>query len=672
VDAGDATEALEEIKNYNFQLDQNQMEYPHWVNYIRMLLESQFDAQTIYRSGFTVYTTLDPVLQDMAETIVEQQVKNLSDRNVTGGALIAIRPTTGEILSMVGSPDFYNEVNSGQVNMAINPRQPGSAIKPLTYTAAFEKGWTPSTLIWDVQTDFPPSGDPNDPRPPYQPVNYDERFHGPVTVREALANSYNIPAVKALDFVGIYDDPKTSEADGLISMAQRLGITTLTRPDYGLSLTLGGGEVTLLELTNAYSTFANNGRYINPVAILKIVDHEGNLIYEYAPPSGNQIIRQEHAYLINSILSDNAARTPMFGANSVLNLPFTAAAKTGTTNDYRDNWTVGYTPDLAVGVWIGNPNYTPMLNTTGLSGAAPIWSTFMQQAIPQLTGGYVTPFVRPAGIVDEIVCEYSGTLPSEWCPSQTREIFAYDQPPLPKSDDLWVKVDIDTWTGLKTSPQCNEYTEEKFALNVEDPWAKRWIIETSQGQEWAKSLGFEEPVFFVPKRECAVNDPRPRILFAGIEEEQTIMSNPLDIYALITASENFRDYRLEYGLGGDPVEWKVLIDRVSEQHDPPDRIYTWDLSDVPAGVITLRLYVRSTKNTFAERRLHLDIQVPTQTPTITVTPTMTPTITVTPTITQTPTMTDVPPTTTPTFTPTPTATPTNTPTQTLTPTTTGS
>lgn len=662
VDAGAATNALEEIKNYNFELDQNIMRFPHWVNYIRMLLESQFDAQTIYRSGFTVYTTLDPDLQDSAEQIVRQQVEALADRNVNGGALVAIRPTTGEILAMVGSPDFYNEVNSGQVNMAINPRQPGSAIKPLTYTAAFEKGWTPSTLIWDVPTDFPPSGDPNDPSPPYQPVNYDGRFHGPVTLRDALANSYNVPAVKALDFVGIYDNPATPAADGLINLARRMGITTLNRPDYGLSLTLGGGEVTLLELTNAYAAFANNGRYLSSVAILKIVDHEGNVVYEYSPPGGSQVIRQEHAYLINSILSDNAARTPMFGANSVLNLPFSAAAKTGTTNDFRDNWTIGYTPDLAVGVWIGNPDYTPMLNTTGLSGAAPIWSAFIQQAIPKLTGGFVTPFVRPSGIVDEVVCEYSGTLPSEWCPTHIREIFAVDQPPLPKTEDLWIKVNIDTWTGLEASSQCSDYTSEEFALNVSDPWAKKWVLERNQGKEWARSIGFDEPIFFVPNRECRFDDPRPRILFAGIDDGQTIVTNPLDIYALITATDHFKEYRLEYGLGEDPVEWKALIDHVVQQHDPPDRIYTWDLSDITAELITLRIYVESTKNTFAEQRIQLNIQVPTKTPTptstLTITPTntQTPTITHTPTITSTPTLTQVPPSSTPTATATPTST----------------
>jgi membrane carboxypeptidase/penicillin-binding protein len=251
-----AAQAAREIRNTPFRAPQVTMRYPHWVNYVRQLLESQYDAQTIYRSGFTVYTTLDAALQDVAQSIVSAQVQALADRHVTNGALVAIRPSTGEILAMVGSADFYNAAISGQVNMATSPtRQPGSAIKPLTYVAAFEKGWTPATLIWDVPSEFPPSGDPNDPRPPYKPVNYDGKFHGAVTVRSALANSYNIPAVKALQFVGIYDDPATPQKDGLIAMAERLGITSLTRPDYGLSLTLGGGDVSLLELTAAYAVF---------------------------------------------------------------------------------------------------------------------------------------------------------------------------------------------------------------------------------------------------------------------------------------------------------------------------------------------------------------------------------------------------------------------------------
>ena len=288
--------AAQEIENYAFQPRDYSMVHPHWVNYIRTQLESQFDPQTIYRSGFTVYTTLDPVLQNRVQTILKDQIAGLADKNASSGAIVIIQPVTGEILAMVGSADFYNENISGQVNMALSPRQPGSSIKPLVYLASFENGWTPATLIWDVPSEFPPSGDPNDPREPYKPVNYDGRFHGPVTLRSALANSYNIPAVKALEFVGIYDNPNTQQPDGFINFAARMGISTLTREDYGMSLSLGGGEVTLLELTNAFATIANKGNQTQPVAITKIVDHLNNLVYEYQKPSPTRVIREEHAY----------------------------------------------------------------------------------------------------------------------------------------------------------------------------------------------------------------------------------------------------------------------------------------------------------------------------------------------------------------------------------------
>src|SRR3990170_664858 len=491
VDALVVSDSIDELADYEFKSPDIEIRYPHWVNYIRTLLEARFDAQTIYRSGFSVYTTLDPGLQDTAERVVADRVAALAGHRASSGALVAIRPGTGEVLAMVGSADFYNEAIDGQVNMAVSPRQPGSSIKPLTYVAAFEKGWTPATLIWDVPSEFPPSGDPNDARPPYKPVNYDDRFHGPVTLRTALANSYNVPAVKALDFVGIYDKPDTPAEEGLIAFARRLGITTLTRDDYGLSLTLGGGEVTLLDLTGAYAVYANAGRRVPLVAITRIVDFNGNLVYEYALPPGDQVVRPEYAYLISSILSDNEARTPAFGPDPVLNLPFPVAAKTGTTNDFRDNWTLGYVPELAVGVWVGNADYSPMQDVTGLTGAAPIWAEFMELAVQQLTGGNPSPFVRPPGIVERVICAVSGSEPSGRCPNQRSEFFAADQPPLPKSEDLWKNVLIDTWTGLEASSACDDFTDEKLALNVKDSWAKKWIKKDSHGEAWAEKYGFE-------------------------------------------------------------------------------------------------------------------------------------------------------------------------------------
>ena len=641
--------AAQEIENYNFVQRDYSMRYPHWVNYIRAQLENQFDPQTIYRSGFTVYTTLDPGLQESAEAIVKQQIAQMQDKNASSGALIMMKPATGEILAMVGSADFYNEAISGQVNMALSPRQPGSSIKPLVYLAAFEKGWTPATLLWDIPSEFPPSGDPNDTREPYKPVNYDSRFHGPVTVRSAIGNSFNIPAVKALQFVGIYDNPNTNQPDGFINFAKRIGISTLTRDDYGLSLALGGGEVTLLEMTNAFATLANNGLQIPPLAITKIVDHLGKVVYENQQPDGKQVLRSEFAYLMSSILSDNQARTPMFGANSVLSLPFQAAAKTGTTNDYRDNWTVGYTPDVAIGVWVGNADYTPMQNTSGLSGAAPIWAETMKLAINQLTGNNPSPFVRPAGVIDRVICSISGTEPSQWCPDQRNEMFAYDQPPLPKEDDLWQRVVIDTWTGYLESAACNEYKEERLVLNVTEKSAKEWISDTDQGRNWAASIGFEPPVTFKPDRQCTVDDPRPKIVFAGLSENQTITSNPLDIYAVADVSKDFKNMVLEYGRGKDPGNWEKLAD-INSTNREVELLYSWDLyaDEIEAGDITLRIRMNSNEEgRYAEKLIHLSLDVATPTPTITPTFTITPTPTNTATPTATPTQT-LPPTETPT------------------------
>jgi penicillin-binding protein 1C len=664
VDSPAAVEAYTAFENYQFHPPDVLIKYPHWVNYVRSILESQFDTQTIYRSGFSVYTTLDPALQDEAEKLVKQQIDSLTEYNAKNGALVAIRPNTGEILAMVGSADFYNDAIDGQVNMATSPtRQPGSSIKPITYIAAFEKGWTPATLIWDVPTEFPPSGDPNDPRPPYVPVNYDGRFHGPVTVRSALANSYNIPAVKALQFAGIYDDPNIQNEDGMVSIAEKLGISSLTRPDYGLSLTLGGGEVSLLEMTGAYSVIANGGSRLAPSSISRILDHKGNIVFESQPTSGEQVIRPEHAFLITSILSDNDARTPMFGSDSVLNLPFPAAVKTGTSNDYRDNWTLGYTPDLAVGVWVGNADYTPMENISGVTGAAPIWSEFIQSALQKMNGGNPTAFNKPSGIVDRVICSISGTEPSQWCPDQRSEYFAFDQLPLPSSQDLWSKIFLDTWTGLRASNDCSEFTKEEFTINVIDPWAIGWIQNNPEGKAWASEMGFTDPILFAPGRDCQSGDSHPIIEVSSPVESQTITNSPMDIFGKLDATADFMNFSVLYGLGNDPTEWNEIY--VGNQPiSQPGVIYSWDLKSITPGIITVKIRINNVRGGFAERLIHINVQyltpTPTKTPTVYITQTPIPSYTSTPFMTQTAVPTESPTTTqTPieTETPTPTYTP---------------
>ncbi len=650
VDGTAAANAIQEIQNQTFNPPTASMRYPHWVQFIRGELESRYDAQTIYRSGFNVYTTLDPAMQDAAQQAVSAQVNALADKHVTDGSLVAIKPATGEILAMVGSPDFYNDANAGQINMAVSPtRQPGSSIKPFTYLAAFEKGWTPATLIWDVPSEFPPSGLPNDPNPKYVPTNFDHKFHGPLTVRTALSNSFNVPAVKTLQFVGVYGDT------GMIAMAKRLGITSLTRDDYGLSLTLGGGEVSLLEMTGAYAVIANGGIKVPPVGILKIVDYQGKTVYEYQPPAGEQVLRPEHAFLMESILSDSAARIPTFGANSILNLPFQAAVKTGTSNDSRDNWTLGFTPDLAVGVWVGNADYTPMENTTGVTGAGPIWAQFMTYGVNLVTGGHPTSFVIPKGIEQRTICTVSGTQPSQWCPTQREEYFAADQLPLPPENDLWRKVQIDTWTNLEASPECtSDFTDEVMAINVTEEWAKNWIRQEPQGQQWAQDMGFSEAIF-VPDRKCTASDPRPHLQFAGLTDGQTITQNSVDISIVADATSGFQLWRLEWGT--DPGNLTTLYGDVAAPVPSPTRVYTWNLTGMPDGQVNLRLYMKGSGNSYADKNIRLNLVLPT--PTATPTSTSTPTPTSTPIPTETPTPQPLP-TDTPTVPPVPTETPTET------------
>ena len=388
---------------------------PHFVMYVRGILEREFGLERLYRGGLRVYTTLDLDMQETARRIVRRHLSALAERrpdpHVTSAALVALDPTTGEILAMLGSPDYFDPRIDGAVNACLAHRQPGSSIKPITYAVAFDpardRPYTPATMVVDVRTAFvTKEGEP------YVPMNYDLTFHGPVLLREALASSYNLVAVKVLDHVGL---------DNMIALARRLGITTFDDVErFGLALTLGGGEVRLLELTAAYAAFANGGFKVEPVAILRVEDSQGRTLKEYRPRHGERVLDERVAYLITEILSDDAARAPAFGEGSVLKLSRPAAVKTGTTTDWRDNWTVGYTPDLVVGVWAGNPDNSPMRDVSGVTGAAPIWHDFMEEV---LKGRPVRSFVEPEGMVHVEVCALSGKLPNPYCPHRRREVF---------------------------------------------------------------------------------------------------------------------------------------------------------------------------------------------------------------------------------------------------------
>jgi penicillin-binding protein 1C len=343
---------------------------PHFVNYVVGELDERLGSGFVRRGGLHIYTTLDLQIQEVAQEIVTRQVReSQATYDLNNGALVAMKPGTAEILAIVGSADYLDNSIDGQVNVAIRPRQPGSAIKPLLFATALNDNLiSPATVIWDTPVTYRIPTQPD-----YEPRNYDRRFHGPVTARVALANSYNIPAVKLLDQLTV---------ERMLASAQAMGIRSFLRgPNwYGLSLTLGGGEVTLLDLTNTYHTMANGGVAMPARPILAMADTNGRSMMENLNyGQGRQVISSAAAFLITDMLSDNNARVPMFGVNNRLTLSRPVAAKTGTTDDNRDNWTMGYTRYLIGGVWVGNTQGKPMrTNATGVSAAAPIWNEFME------------------------------------------------------------------------------------------------------------------------------------------------------------------------------------------------------------------------------------------------------------------------------------------------------
>ncbi|MBI2911806.1 MAG: transglycosylase domain-containing protein [Chloroflexi bacterium] len=395
---------------------------PHFVMHVRDLLEERY-GRRLFSEGLKVTTSLDLGLQEEGERIVREHVERIGAYGASNASLVALQPATGEILALVGSADYFNEAIQGQINMALAPRQPGSAFKPLTYLTAFLKGFTPATMLVDARTTFPDGANP-----PYVPESVDGRYRGRVSAREALASSLNVPAVRAIQYAGVHE---------VIDVAHRMGITDLNRENwYGLSLTLGGGEVKLLDLAFAYGVLANNGlmagvpvqgprleslRALDPVAILKVETKRGKVAEEFEGPATQQVVPAPHAYLITNILSDARARLLLFAPNSPLFLADQrpAAVKTGTTDDWRDTWTIGYTPDLVVGVWVGNADNAPMRPTLSVLTAAPIWKEFMEAA---LAGTPPSAFEMPPGVVEATICTTSGLLANGRCPSR-QELF---------------------------------------------------------------------------------------------------------------------------------------------------------------------------------------------------------------------------------------------------------
>ncbi|MEA3351611.1 MAG: penicillin-binding protein 1C [Chloroflexota bacterium] len=455
------------------------MEAPHFVLWVRAHLDALLTPEELTQS-LTIRTTLDLDWQHHAKTAMQHHLESIQadkgglGHNVNNAALVALDTHTGEILALVGSPDYFAADIAGALNMAITPRQPGSALKPIIYAAAFYPDradpLTPATMILDVPTTFAL----HDGKA-YTPSNYDQRFHGPVLIREALASSLNVPAVITLDQIGF---------EAFFSLGADLGITTLgNQEESDLSIALGGSEVSLLELTAAYGAFSNGGYRLTPFSIAHIHSESGNVLYEAPARQHLRVLDERVAWLISDILSDNDARTPGFGPNSALQIDRPSAVKTGTTSNFHDNWTIGYTHDdlsgenhgLAVGVWVGNTNHEPMINVDGLSGAAPIWHQFIRTV---LSGVAESPFERPPGLSQVKVCTLSGLLPTEACPYQRLEWFIEGTEPS-EYDTFYQLVTIDTTTGL-IADESTALEHQRVQVGLELP---------PEAHSWARSKG---------------------------------------------------------------------------------------------------------------------------------------------------------------------------------------
>lgn len=514
----EAEKAKMEAKNLKFAEPHEFITAPHFVMYVKEYLIDKYGEQMVEEGGLKVTTTLDLDKQKIAEEAIKEGADRRFDNiNASNAALVAIDPKTGQILSMVGSVDFFNKEIDGQVNVADALRQPGSSFKPVVYATAFKDKYNPAFTLWDVSTNF---GD-------YTPRNYDGSTHGPVTMRQALAGSLNIPAVKTLYLAGLNDS---------LATAKDMGITTLNHPDrYGLSLVLGGGEVKLTELTGAYGAFANAGEFNPTTAILKVENSSGRVLEQYEEDK-NRVLDQQIAYQISSILSDNSARAYIFGSHSALYFgDRPVAVKTGTTSEYRDAWTIGYTPQIVAGVWVGNNDNRPMsAGAAGAMAAAPIWHTFMERVLENQP---MEDFIRPAEIKTVAVDKLSNKLPTQASPETVTDIFASWQAPSER-DDIHLSLKIDKFTGKRATEGCPDaFTETKTFTNLhsEVPDNSGWEYPVRAA---AESFGIN--INYPPEEESCVGlSSKPKIEITSPANNAAVKPN-FEVKANVTSLTNIQ------------------------------------------------------------------------------------------------------------------------------------
>jgi len=530
--------ALNNLEQIVFDKKKAAFPAPHFIFFLKDTLDKQLTNNALYQKGLIIKSTLDLELQKAIEKIVKEEIAKTKGLNISNAAVVVIDPKNGDVLAMVGSVDFNNE-EFGKFNAALGLRQPGSALKPFTYALALENGYTASSVIMDVKTEFT-SGLENDK--PYTPVNYDGKFRGPVQLRMALGNSINVPAVKTLARVGIKNLLQTLYDAGLTTMAPTQN--NLNR--FGLSLTLGGGEVKLFDLVTAYSALANEGKATSVRSIVEVKNYRNKMIFKSGKTTQKQIFSPETAFIISHILTDNNARLLSFGQNNYLNIEGrTVAAKTGTTDDKRDNWAIGYTKDLVVGVWVGNNNNEPMSEAlaSGISGAAPIWRRIFLEAFSQ---GYKDGIMdKPDKVTALEIDALFGGLPHSGLPTRS-EYFIENTEPTAESP-FYKKLKISKSNGkLANSVEIasgNYEEKEFFVVNEQDPLSldgkNRW---QEAIDSWAREQSDEH--WKVPTE---ISDSNPDDLDISVHEPKDmtkINSNDLRIYAKSFSNKSLKSFVL--------------------------------------------------------------------------------------------------------------------------------
>lgn len=577
--------AAGELENVAFLARGASFKAPHFVQYVQKLLEDRYGERIVEQGGLRVTTTLDLDLQEKAQQIVTEEIEKVESVKITNGAAVVIDPKTSEILAMVGSKNFNADDYDGQVNVVMSLRQPGSAIKPIVYVTALKKGYTPASLLMDVPTTFPGG----DALPEYIPVNYDGKYRGPVQMRTALANSLNVPAVKTVALVGVKDAMQTGFDMGITSFEP----TKEALSRVGLSLALGGGEVRLLELTGAYGAFMNEGHKIEPLAILKVEDNDGKIMEEITPEIGKQVITPEQAFLIADMLSDNQARSEVFGLNSLLNIAnWDIAVKTGTTNDKRDNWTIGGNPHLVVGVWVGNNDNSPMLQVaSGVSGASPIWRKVL---LAGLAGKPQVSFSQPEGIISASVDTISGMRAHDGFPSRN-EFFVKGTEP--QDDTVHVKLKICKGSDRLATPSdvvAGNYDEKEFViLKEEDPTAgpgqpNRWqegILAWISTQTDSKYKPPTEYCSGVNAAPLNVEFSSPRDRDSNLPKQQTIKFGVDSVHSISLMELEIDGVKVR-SYTGPPYEYEV------------------ELTD---GVHTLRAKARDVQGNESDRKITIGV-----------------------------------------------------------------